>query len=307
MRARLTLLAVLMLSGAATLTETAPAHGDRSCSAKLGTIAPVPSLPYDPFDGVARNVSFAVEVINTSSDDCQVSLAIASQNSNTQRAFKMGAQKLRYGVETPSGSTYPNSLTQPLGATSLPGGQGKRKTITVVVKVPAGIIAPAGAYADVLSVQLFRNGNGSGTALGSARTLNAAAVVEARAQINIAGASGVSSSSSFAVDRLDFGTLSSGEQKNAFVQVRTTKEVTFTVRSQNLGKLKHQTLTSDPGIAYTMKLDGVNVDLSSAATLHRAPAVSLDGTSYPLSVKIGDVGGRPSGNYKDLLTITVSP
>lgn len=307
MRTRQILTAVLMMSGVAAFAPIASAHDGSTCSARLGTITPVPALPYDPFDGISRNVSFAVEVINNGSDDCRVALAIASQNSNTQRVFKMGTQKLRYSVETQGGSDYPNSLTQPFGSTTLPGGQGRRKTIVVVVKVQAGVIAPAGTYGDVLSLQLFRTGDGRGSALGSARTVNANAAVEARAQINIAGASGVSSSSSFAVDRLDFGTLSNGEQKSAFVQVRTTREITFTIRSQNLGKLKHQVLSGDPGIAYTMKLAGATVDLSAAATLHRAPAVSLDGTSYPLSVRIGDIAGRPAGNYQDLLTITVSP
>jgi hypothetical protein len=42
-------------------------------------------------------------------------------------------------------------------------------------------------------------------------------------------------------------------------------------------------------------------------TIVRSPPLSLDGTSYPMVLTIGDVGGKPAGTYKDLLTITVSP
>jgi hypothetical protein len=56
-----------------------------------------------------------------------------------------------------------------------------------------------------------------------------------------------------------------------------------------------------------MRLDNVAIDLQSSTTLHRAPGVSLEGSNYPILVKIGDVAGRPSGDYQDMLTITVSP
>jgi hypothetical protein len=84
--------------------------------------------------------------------------------------------------------------------------------------------------------------------------------------------------------------------------------VKISVDSQNDGRLKHKVLPSDAGIVYVMRLDGTTLDLSSGpGELLRSPPVSLDGSGYPMQLQVGDVGGRPAGDYKDLLTITVSP
>jgi len=293
------LMSMLMLAAAL------PARATGTCSASIGAIAPVPTVAYDPFDGVARSETFAVQFVNNGSADCWLSLAIASQTPGSLRTFAHGGDKLRYLVESTGGSSYSNSITQPRGSFYLQGGVGKTKTIDVRVKVPAGLIAPAGTYNDVLTLRLFRNSGGGAIAMGSDRTAPAAAEVEARAQVNIAGAS--SSYSTFGVDNIDFNTLTNGETRSAIVQVRATSPVKITVDSQNDGKLKHQILSGDPGVLYSMKLDGTWLNLAGLAVLMRTPPVSLDGASYPMLLQVGDVGGRPAGDYKDLLTISVSP
>jgi hypothetical protein len=288
----------------ALLLQAAPAFATGSpCNAQIGTISPIAAVAYDPFDGVARSVTFQVQAVNNGPDACMLALAVESQPSGSQRNFKMGAKKLRYVVETPGGGDYDNDIDEPRGAYSLAGGAGKTKTIDVVVKVPAGLIGPAGTYTDTLKFRLYRAGGG---ALGTDRTANASAVVEERAQVNIAGASG--HSHPFGVDRIDFHTLTAGEIKNAIVQVRATSAVAIVVQSQNQGRMKHEVLGGDPGVPYTMRLDGTNVNLAAASdTVLRAPPVSLEGASYPMLLQVGDVAGRPAGEYQDLLTVTVSP
>jgi hypothetical protein len=294
-------IAVLALCAAAL-----PAHATGTCNATIGAISAVPTVAYDPFDGVSRSVTFSVEFVNHGSADCSLSLAIASQATGSQRYFTNGGNKLRYIVESPGGSDYSNSIQQPRGSYSLSGGNGKTKKIDVEVKVPAGLIAPAGTYNDLLKLRLYRNTGGGPVAMGSDRTAAAAAAVEARAQVNIAGAS--SSSWPFGVDRIDFSTLTNGETRSAIVQVRATSPVKIAVASQNHGKMKHKVLTADTGVLYSMRLDGALLNLSSgAAELLRTPAVSLDGANYPMLLQVGDVSGRPAGDYKDLLTISVSP
>ena len=288
----------------ALVLATSPALASGSpCNAQIGTIAPVPTVAYDPFDGVAKSVTFQVQAVNNGADACTLSLAIASQATGSQRNFKMGAQKLRYLVETPGGDDYENAIDEPRGSITLAGGVGKTKMIDVVVKVPAGLIGPAGTYTDILKFRLYRAG---GNALGPDRTANAAAIVEERAQVNIAGASGYSYP--FGVDRIDFQTLTTGETKNAIVQVRATSAVAIVVQSQNHGRMKHKVLNADPGVPYTMRLDGTTVNLTAASyAVLRSPPVSLEGVSYPMLLQVGDVSARPAGNYQDLLTITVSP
>jgi hypothetical protein len=46
---------------------------------------------------------------------------------------------------------------------------------------------------------------------------------------------------------------------------------------------------------------------ANASSLLRSPPITLDGVNYPMSVQIGDVKGRPSGNYQDTLTVNVAP
>jgi hypothetical protein len=283
----------------------APAYatggGGSSCNATIGTISAIPTVVYDPFDGVSASVIFTVEAVNQSSEPCNLSLAIESAGSSSTRYFRKVSDKLRYVVEDTDGDDYENDIDEPRGWHSLQGGVGKTKIITVKVKVPSGLISPAGNYSNTLSLRLYRAG---GSALGTVRTATANALVEERAQVNIAGASG--SWGAWSVDELDFNNLNTGETRSARVQVRATTGVTIHVVSQNKGKLKHNTLAAL--VPYAMKLNNVTMMLDPGpAETDVAPPVSLDGSSYPMVVTIGDVSGRPSGTYKDLLTITVTP
>jgi hypothetical protein len=283
------------------LAAPAYATGSPSCNATIGTISAVPTVVYDPFDGVSASVVFTVEAVNQSAEPCNLSLAIASAGSSSTRYFRMGAEKLRYVVENTDGDDYENDIDEPRGYHSLAGGVGKTKVITVKVKAPSGLIAPAGNYDNILSLKLYRAG---GSGLGTVRTVTANALVEERAQVNIAGASG--SWGAWSVDELDFNTLNTGEMRSARVQVRATTGVTIQVASQNKGKLKHNTLAAV--VPYALKLNNVTMILDPGpGETDVSPPVSLDGTSYPMVVTIGDVSGRPSGTYKDLLTITVTP
>jgi hypothetical protein len=285
----------------AALPAYATGGGGSSCNAVIGTIAAIPTVVYDPFDGVSASVIFTVEAVNQSSEACNLSLAIASAGSSSNRYFKMGGNNLRYVVENTEGDDYENDIGEPRGWHSLQGGVGKTKLITVRVKVPSGLIAPAGNYSNTLSFKLYRAG---GSSMGTVRTATANAIVEERAQVNIAGASG--SWGAWSVDELDFNNLNTGETRSARVQVRATTGVTIHVVSQNKGKLKHKTLAAL--VPYALKLNNVTMVLDPGpAETDVSPPVSLDGSSYPMVVTIGDVSGRPSGTYKDLLTITVTP
>lgn len=300
--ARLTSGMTVLLCLAAPALATS-GSGSSSCTASLGPVSAVPTVFYDPFDGTSESVTFTVEAVNGGADACTVSLAVESAGSSSTRYFRWGAEKLRYVVETPGGDDYENDIDEPRGSHTIPGGAGKKVVITLKVKVPSGLIAKASPnYENLLKLRLYRK---NGPQLGTDKTANATADVERRAQVNIAGAS--SSWGAWSVDELDFNTLTQGETRSAKVQVRATTGVKIHVDSENDGVLKHKTL---PGatVPYELKLNGTVLTLSSGvADLNVSPPVSLEGTSYPMVVTIGDVSGRPAGSYKDLLTVTVSP
>lgn len=293
--------ALITLFLLAALAAPAAATGSSSCTASIGTVSAVPTVSYDPFQGTSESVTFTVEAVNGGSDPCTVALAVASSGNSNTRYFRKGAERLRYVVETTGGDDYPNEIDEPRGSHTIDGGAGKKKTITLKVKVPAGLIAPAGSYTDTMTLRLYRK---NGPQLGADRTVNAGALVEARAQVNIAGAS--SSWGAWSVDELDFDTLTQGETRSARVQVRATTGVTIKVDSQNDGVMKHTVLGS-ASVPYQLKLNGNALSLGGVAEVNVAPPISLDGGSYPMVVTVGDVSGRPAGRYKDLLIVTVCP
>jgi hypothetical protein len=302
-RINLGMLRTLMLL--ATLAAVSENANAATCNVSISNISPIPNVVYDPFEGVARSVNYTVTFSNAGPDTCSVGLAISSPPVGTLRTFKNGTNSLRYVLEWPGGAVFANSITSPLGTVAV--NAGGTQSVTLRVKVAAGLIAPAATYSDLLTFRAYRTGSSPIVQVGTDRTATAGAVVEARAQVNIAGTSGTFGSP-FALDRIDFGTLASGTSRNAIVQVRATSPVSITVASLNHGRLKHKVLTSDSGVPYAMQLDGASVDLSgTSSTLSRNPPITLDGINYPMNLQIGTVTGRPAGEYQDTLTINVSP
>ncbi len=294
----------LAIAIAAAFATNAEAHAT-ACDVSISSISPIPNVIYDPFEGQARTVNYVVGLTNAGADECSVGIAIGSPPPGAPRTFKNGADTIRYLLEWPGGAVFQNNIAAPVGTVRLYPGQ--TRNITLRVKVEAGLIAPAATYSDVLTFRLYRSGAGPLVQVGTDRTATAGAVVEARAQVNIAGASGAFGTP-FALSEIAFGTLTTGATKGAIVQVRATSPVSIAVSSQNQGKLKHKTVTADPGVPYSMQLDGTAVGLAGASfSLNRSPPITLDGINYPMSLTIGDVAGRPSGEYQDTLTINVAP
>lgn len=290
----------------AALALAAPQTASAACNAEIQSIEPVPTIVYDPFDNDTEKEDFKVTVRNKGNDACTLSLAVAGTAAGSQRYYTSGASQLAYQAETPDGVPYPNAITAPFGITTLQGGNGREKDIKVQLRVQKGLIAGAGSYADTLTFRLFDAAGSTPVQLGSDRTAPAAARIEARAQLNIAGTSG--SFGAFELDEIDFGALATGTTRNAVVQVRATRPVAITVSSENLGQLKHEDLPAATGVPYALRLDTDVVNLMAGPyTLSRTPDLSLNGTNFPMMVTITDTAGRAAGAYKDRLTITVTP
>lgn len=128
--------------------------------------------------------------------------------------------------------------------------------------------------------------------------------VPARAQVNIAGASGRFGASHASV--IDFGPLTSGAHRRAFVQVRANTGIFAQISSKNHGVLQNDTWPGASPISYSMSLDGIPVDLSLKATEALNPPPTIDGLSLPMDLTIGSVEGKMAGIYSDVITIEVS-
>ncbi|MFO0474319.1 MAG: hypothetical protein ACK52K_04095 [Alphaproteobacteria bacterium] len=288
------------------LSALKPGAAVAACDAEIKSIDTVPTIDYEPFANRQKREDFEVEIRNKGDEPCRVALAIAGGTTGAQRFYVNGSDKLAYEVLTRDGVPYPNDIGTPAGVRRLDGGDDEDTSIKVRLRIPAGLVSPAGTYTDELRLRLFDVSGATPVPLGPERTVPAAARIQARAQLNIAGTSG--KFGAFELDEIDFGDMTTGAKRNAVVQVRATRPVAITLSSRNLGVLKHTELKGTAGVPYSLTVAGVLVNLAgSSAPIQRTPELSLDGTSYPMTVTIGDTTGRAAGNYKDRITISVMP
>lgn len=288
----------------ALLSLAAPAA---ACTATLSKSSPDPVVDFDPFAGETGNVELALAIDRPDGESCELGLAIAEDVASGERELQGSAQGiLRYVVESPDGAEFPNSLDQPLPIATTPGGT---SALTVRIRVPAGQMAAAGDFTGQIRLRLVDLDAGQvqvGEELGAV----VRATVPSRAQVNLAGSAGHFDPGPFAFAGLDFGEMTTGDERSAFVQIRATRPVTVTLVSQNGGALR-RIGSADPGeaVSYALSLSGNALDLSQGAqSVPAAPPVSLDGQSYPLSVRLtGDTSQLPAGQYRDVVTIEVTP
>jgi hypothetical protein len=262
-------------------------HGALACDAQIASVTPSVPLTFDPFDGVTRGPTVDVELVNLSGDPCRLSVVEVEGEGHELQGRRGSLPYVLNSART--------------GPVTLDGGQGKRVTASMRVDVARTAMAASGDYRD--SVKLRVIDLDSKKQIGQDRQTGIDVTVPKRAQLNIAGAD--SASSAFGVSRIDFGQMQTGAERSVFVQVRATDDVEIRFTSQNSGVLKHVRLQdAAPSVPYGVTFDGVQVNLASPFTLERE--VERGGSSYLMSVKLGEVGNPPAGEYQDLITIDVT-
>lgn len=304
-RARKTVL-LAAVSACLAVLAAAEAHA-QNCAASFRTSGGTVILNYDPFDGDRETFDLQVELINQGESACEIALAAASQTSARPRRLSNGAEHLTYELRLGS-QLLENDVLTPQGRISLPAGQGSTAAAILRFDIPAGLIAAAGQYDDLLTLRAYSAGQGPSEQLGEDRLINVSAFVPARAQINLAG-SDSKSFGAMSVDALSFGDLSAGAQRNAYIQVRSTAPVIISVQSENKGLMRNIVLGETvQGIPYELRVESAKLDLAGGtAQIEKEPPRSLAGASYAMNVRITDTTGRVAGAYEDLLTITVEP
>ncbi len=109
-------------------------------------------------------------------------------------------------------------------------------------------------------------------------------------------------------ETLDFGNLAPGTTRSCDVIVKYNAGYILYASSQNNGRLKHDTASSY--IPYTISFAGTTVNLGSSASspvqvrreLGSSPS---SGKIIPTSVTIGNYTQDQSGNFSDIITLTV--
>lgn len=176
-------------------------------------------------------------------------------------------------------------------------------SLDYIFRIPESIYAEPGQYSLSLDVGVFDFDTSE--SIGSVIELNLDVSVARKLQTNIAGTRGnYDDGSSFSI--IDFDSLTTDETRRVFIQVRGNAQARIKISSENKGRLKHVT-RDDVYINYSITADGEFSTLESPLIIGRAVAKTLQGSAYPMIVKIGDVGSSYAGDYQDLITIDVSP
>jgi hypothetical protein len=109
-------------------------------------------------------------------------------------------------------------------------------------------------------------------------------------------------------ETLDFGALAVGTARSCDVIVKYNAGYILYASSQNNGRLKHETAASY--IPYTISIGGTSVNLSSSASnpvqvKRELGSSPTSGKILPTTVTIGNYTQDQSGNFSDIITLTV--
>lgn len=269
-----------------------------ACQLQFADLTVGPSAVYRPFDG--RSATIALELSFSPDDAVQDCADLQIAVRSTFGALRSGSSELVYELDGASSGAIDHRSGAPAPLSGLEEGAGRARRIDLTVASQQ--LAPPGSYADTFVVDLRR-----GDEVLDTRTVDVALDVAGQSIVQVSVAGGSYSSSA----AIDFGVLEQGESRDAFLRVGSNSAYNISITSDNNGRMVHQ----DPDVAsaeisYLSYLGGAALDLQSVAS---APFFfSSDGLNdrglevHRLNFIIGDVSGRPAGEYLDTVRIRVT-
>ncbi|MBW8296713.1 hypothetical protein [Sphingopyxis sp.] len=298
---------VLALIAAFWGSHIAHASSGRGCEATIDPSTRLIRLIYDPFDADTASASVEFVVRSKAGRDCAFAVTVSGKGNRLERWLALGGDTLKYDISQ-QGRNVPNELQFGNDLLPLKRFTGQEDRFEFLFRVRNGEFARSGQYLDQVTVRLFEIGNGPPRQIGRDYVMLVIALVPARAQITLAG----SNSQIFGANpagSIDFGSLSTGVQRHAYLQVRSTSPVLIKLDSRHDGQLRHASFGNKVGaISYRLAIDGRPVDLGTGpAYLVRNPRNGLRADNYQMDFRIGEVTNQVGGLYQDVLTIAVEP
>lgn len=291
-------LAALALLAGLSAAPVARAQGDvaeGTCQASIDRIELRASPRYLPFSG--EMTELPLEVGLADADGCQLSLTFRSIEGGRLRGT---GEPLQYQLSDDSGRILRTdaSTRVPVRSAAVPGAPSMLARLTLA----PGQTVSAGRYSDRLFVQLLEADR-----VIDEREIELAVDVQAQASIALAGNAAAGFSRATFGGGLDFGDLAPGKEREALLFVLSNTAYALRFTSANRGSLRHVSDMSAPNtIGYTARLDGRALDLATTAMVDgRDTRRFISLPPYRLNVRIGDVSGRPAGQYRDVITVDV--
>ena len=110
---------------------------------------------------------------------------------------------------------------------------------------------------------------------------------------------------------IDFGVLSSGEQRGFDLIVRSNNGYAVTMQSENRQVMVHERAPAvSTTVAYEVTLNGGDVDLTSSGpvqVLSSTGTTPATGVAFPIEFTVGNLSGaEAAGTYSDVIEVTVT-
>ncbi len=274
---------------------------------------------YDPARYL-QTVTFQVQAEATGVT-CQYFVALSKGQSGdfNRRTLIQSAKVLTYNVFTDAGKTVlkapPSAAQNEVIAGSFPVAVALTQTnhhkFFWTIN-PQQIVPVQGMhYVDAnLSLDLY-----SGTLLTSPTRVASAAVTFRTLVDSSVDLSLVRSGAPFNINDtaqlIDFGVLSSGEQRGFDLIVRSNNGYVVTMQSLNRQVMVHERAPAVADtVSYQVVLNGGALDLSTGApvqVLSGTGTTPATGTSFPIEVTVGNLSGsEAAGTYSDVIDVTVT-
>ena len=266
---------------------------------------------YDVFDEVpfSQTVNFTV---TKRGNDCPYFVTFSKNTpGNDARTMASGGDTLKYQIyDTTSLRNVLKDLPSAAPNEVLTGDfspSDKLDQLSFVIAIPPLQIRSPGRYTDSVRVSLYQ-GTRSEPTLVQSVVIQISARVAATTRLTL-----VPSGSAFdpqSVTRsFDFGVLAQDQKLGCDLRVRSNSRYTVSFHSDSAGVLKHALMAAPDTVPYTFSADGTVLLLRTGAdpTLGASGAnLSANGDVHPLAVTIGALGNAAAGNYRDVITITVT-
>lgn len=277
----------------AALSAASPARA--GCDLSLQPM-PAAKTNYDPFSPTDALIQFDIAVRNQGDAPCDAEVTLRPIGGSA--TLNGPGASLPYSIDAPVG-LVPGAVIGPVRVNV--GKQGQER-VPFVLRIPAGRVVTPGSYLSEMEVDVRQQDR----RLPQTRTLTLDAEVAARAQMSVSGTSAPGRGSiGMAPPAIDFGTLETGENRTVFVNLWSNASVRVRLESQNRGVMRHVEQKDLPPISYGVTFDNAPQSLAGPVQVQRSPPMSMSGASYPLTIVVGDVSGRYSGKYSDVITISI--
>lgn len=176
--------------------------------------------------------------------------------------------------------------------------------VPFVLTIPAGQTIIPGEYLDEITVTVY-TGTIENPEEESQGTLTLRGPVQSSLRIHLAEPGGEFPlfGSPSTARTLDFGVFETGESLQADLLVEANCAFTVSLESENGGVMLDPAIDDGSAVPYSLTFAGSRLELESGGPV---PAGSSPGSRYPIVVTVDEFGMASPGEYRDVVTITVS-